>query len=507
MSKPDKKRRKSNRRESVHSPLSSHKRVGSALVSPASALEKLHLTSWRDDHAPEMLWAFLLASALERADYLQLFRKLVIWCKDNISEALGDTKEAGVWKQPDVIPDHTRLAALSIEELRQFLEPIVHSSKALEALTPLCALQCVPGIDRWRIALGINSTEIEWDRLADAVIPMLDHQSEVSTDVRWLKLVTCIAGGKLRFPESMRTHAEEILFFPDRGDLRSVRPSIRAGEMRMRRESPGEWIKKFWDTCYRGTACLDPTSRDDYPASDVGSLNLEDILNARLALTHVFHEMSTATPNAKLDGIIGMGLYALSLLHEMKWCRSDGLASGRFILRSLCEVLITAKYLGAQNDPQLWLTWRRFGNGQSKLAYLHAERHTDGVPEFIEIDALEAIANDDKWMEFQDIETGHWQKSNLREMAQKSDSKDVYDKYYQWTSTFVHGHWCATRDINFITCRNPLHRLHRIPRLVHRGSASALKDAIELSNLVLKEVEVALTLGENSVPRISMQSE
>ena len=90
-----------------------------------------------------------------------------------------------------------------------------------------------------------------------------------------------------------------------------------------------------------------------------------------------------------------------------------------------------------------------------------------------------------------EIDLGHWAGKNLRDLAEKSHTKDLYDKYYGWTSTFSHAHWCAVRDSNFMTCHNPLHRLHRIPRPYHRLLASVVRDAAALTNTTFELLEKA----------------
>ena len=99
------------------------------------------------------------------------------------------------------------------------------------------------------------------------------------------------------------------------------------------------------------------------------------------------------------------------------------------------------------------------------------------LPKFIDNKALEELVNEDVWEEFLSINIGHWEKSNLRKMSEEANVKDVYDKYYSWSSTFAHGHWCAVRDSVFDTCGNPLHRLHRIPRLSSKSLPDVVPDA------------------------------
>ena len=56
-----------------------------------------------------------------------------------------------------------------------------------------------------------------------------------------------------------------------------------------------------------------------------------------------------------------------------------------------------------------------------------------------------------------------------------------------WTSGFVHAHWGAVRDTNFVICRNPRqHRLHRIPRFI---ANSVEDDALSLINDMIARLD------------------
>jgi hypothetical protein len=130
-----------------------------------------------------------------------------------------------------------------------------------------------------------------------------------------------------------------------------------------------------------------------------------------------------------------------------------------------------------------------YGAGQAKLAFLKAQQLEKDLPTFIDEDALYQIANEDIWQEFLDIDIGHWARSNLRKLATDSGAKELYDRYYDWASAFVHAQWGAVRDTNFVTCHNPLHRFHRIPRLGHRRLSSVDTDVIALVNEMLTFLE------------------
>lgn len=148
----------------------------------------------------------------------------------------------------------------------------------------------------------------------------------------------------------------------------------------------------------------------------------------------------------KLDSAFGIVLYAIALTTEMAHAHSHVLPGGRIILRSLVELFITLRFLADKDDPTIWKQYRNYGSGQAKLAFLKNLRE-DHVPDFIDLKQLEEFANEDMWMEFQDIPLGAWANSDLRKMATEIGCKDVYDKYYSWASGFAHGHWICVLTI------------------------------------------------------------
>jgi hypothetical protein len=354
----------------------------------------------------------------------------------------------------------------------------------------LLLLDSLPGISRWRAVIGVDPSEQDWQTLAAAVVETLDHQSEKSTDVRWLKYVLKIVLGKMFFAPKMRERVEEIFAFPSKGDMRTVRPSIRAGEMMLRRNPPSAWIEGYWAELLNKTECFDSSGEFDYFNVAVPTLAHDAILDARHQLAQRFRAvMSTTRTDAKLDTAFGFVLYALSILEEIAAPPLSQLITGRIGLRSIAEVVITFSYLLRKNDATLWTAYRNFGSGQAKLAFLKLEQASGDIPEFVDQETLFQIANEDSWQEFVTLDFGHWANKNLRDLAIDSGTKDTYDRYYDWTSTFAHAHWCAVRDTNFVTCHNALHRLHRIPRPYHRILPTVVPDAIELVNVTFSLLE------------------
>jgi hypothetical protein len=153
-------------------------------------------------------------------------------------------------------------------------------------------------------------------------------------------------------------------------------------------------------------------------------------------------------------------------------------------LRTLSELVITLSYLVHKDSEDEWASFRRFGAGQAKLQSLKLAEAGDDTS-YVSADSLEALANEDMWEEFLPIELGHWANSDLRKLNMAADAKDIYDKFYAWTSTYAHGHWGAVRDSVFDCCGNPLHRLHRIPREAPKSPPDVIPDACQLVDMLL----------------------
>ena len=488
-----KKRRKARSPYADHliSGIGEHKRQGRKLSPPLAQLSMMTPSSWMDDHMPEMLWAVLLTGALNRRDYLICFRKIAAlsrgWFKKSeeeasVSEKAPDPKDGINWT---VVVDHTTLADISEDHFEQFISIVLKHPLGYAALRPLLLIGALPGFDRWKRRLDVQPSADDWETLAKAVAGVLDHQSEASTDIRWFKLIVATISGRLRYPSSMEERLDLLRFYPDKGDMRQVRPFIRSGEMMLRRSPPSAWINEFWTVAFENTVCIDPSS-DEYAFNET-VINPKPLYQARRQVVARFlMKMSAKRTDARLDSAFGLVLYALSIVEEIGFHRIQTRIVGRLALRALVEANVTLRYLLEKDNTELWMSYRVYGAGQAKLAFLKAQELEGDLPSFLDEHTLFAIANEDIWHEFLDIDVGHWANSNLRALALKSGAKDIYDKYYDWASAFVHGHWGAVRDTNFVTCHNPLHRLHRIPRLSQRGMNSVELDAIDLVNQMLE---------------------
>ncbi len=319
---------------------------------------------------------------------------------------------------------------------------------------------------------------------------VLWHQSQEATDCRWVRLLAMIMAGRMKLPNEEIT--KELLYYPDFGDQKKVRPSIRASEISFS-SVPDDtdskaWAEVFWSECWRKTPCLALLPKPEVPPIEVGTTasNIGEVWDE--LGNHFINTMTTTASDAKHDAVFGLAFYSLAILRELISLGNSQLIMSRLGLRSILECCITLKYLTAKDSKSLWETYRVYGSGQAKLTYLKL-KDLDEPPKFISLDALDSLANEDIWDEFLEIDLGHWENSTLRRLSTDAMAKGLYDHYYPWTSAFIHGHWGAIRDSVFDTCVNPLHRLHRFPRASCRLLPDVIADACRLIDDTLSSLD------------------
>ena len=465
------------------SSLENHPKSGKTLKSPISRLGNVHFSSWKDEFLPNILWAAVVAVTVSREEYLEIFRKIV----DNFAKLPNDERH---------FVTHNWLSKLSEAEFNSVMEPLKGTPGVLDGLAELRLIESLPDRDLWAKFLPELGPKNKGISLITAVSSAIDHQSQLATDIRWLKVMVAIKRGMIilgpdpRFAEKLK----EFEQFPNYGDMRKVRPSIRAMEMSCRQIESAEERPKaipksdpesFWIECRAKTECFTDRTYEKFSGNTKSLLDELTGISIEIA-DHIDSVAPNTNIDAKKDSSFGLVLFSIALLMEAASSKSHMLAGGRIMLRSIVEARITLSYLAKKNDPTIWLQHRNYGTGQAKLAFLKAVREDD-VPSFIKIEELHNLANEDTWMEFLDINVGAWEKMNLRQMSEFADCKDIYDKYYAWSSGYTHAHWASVRDTVFVTCLNPLHRFHRVPAPT-RQMPSILEDGCKLINGMIDDL-------------------
>lgn len=475
--------------------LSSLKINKKVIESPIKRLEKLHLQSWAHHGVCDVLWAALIRSNFDQEQSLNIFRDVI----------------SNIMKNPDryasTLLTHSTLAELPEVDFDHLFMQLIKNKSLNKILSPLLLIDCLPDRHHWIRHLQAEDQEQSWSLLADAVGTIFNHQSQEATDVRWLKPMSLIATKRSHYPEHLREIRDNIIQYPILGDMRSVRPSIRANEgaVRGHEEMNGKggisWAEIFWSECWEKTNCImiDP---DDHAQMIDGKNVVEQIYRLGQELQiHFIETLKTTSVDARHDGTFGIMFYLMQLTTYCILSRSSQTVAARLILRTALEYYITLAFLCKKDDATIWLQFRNYGSGQARLSFLKMSDQDEEVS-FISRETIESLASEDFWHEYLDIKLGSWSNKNLREMAIEAGVKSIYDRYYDALSGYVHGNWSSILHASFGLCGNPLHRFHRIPHPPRIFKDDATPDLVKILNLSL---DLITSLYSPFKPRIRIR--
>jgi len=482
-------------RKNNETKLSRHKRIKKELKPPFMQIPNLKPCSWIDERLPEMLWAVLVIGNVERTKALDFFRYI-----DGYVEKNRDCYDVTL----------TGISKFLVNKKEEFIKRAISWSDEIKiVLRPLLLFPNLPAADVWKTCLGQSEPKEDWSKLAEGVSKTIWHQSQEATDCRWIKILCQISGGQLHLPSSSSGTDDllkEITEYPNYGDLRKVRPSIRALEISFSPSSNNdysEWSKSFWQHCFDETGCLpvevvsEKNKKRQKEFTDetetARKYYFEETKNIRNKLIeHLLTTSKTSAIDSRHEGAFGIALFGLTLFIEIIFYRLPLSITGRGNLRMLVEAFIVFKYLlkKEKEEQDIWDDYRSYGSGQLKLIYLKLGELGEQISS-VDINELADLVNEDKWAEFVAINLGHWDSVNLRIISEEVGLKALYDKFYNYTSGYIHANWGAIRESVYQKCVNPLHRLHRVPTYNLPLLSSITSDAIEVTNYILESLSEA----------------
>lgn len=487
------KEKENNDKKKIESDLKDHKQFKKELIPPFLQIKGMTSFSWCYERLPELLWAILIVGDIERDIALNYFRYIAKFVEENPD--CSDITISGISKLP-------------IAKLKDFIKYFTNWSNKINILMrPMLLFPELPGISEWEEVLDKPEIDKDWKRIASGINKTYWHQSQEATDCRWIKALCRILGGKMHFPQSMESKVREIFEYPNYGDMRKVRPSIRALEMIPNLDEDEDklnWVNHFWEHSFKSTSCVFVENPEevikkrkkeiDVEIKEKGKYYFKEVENVRIKLIeHFFSTSETSTINSRYEGAFGLTLYGISLFLEIICYKLSFSITGRITLRALVETYITLAYLlkKEQDEPKVWDDYRIYGTGQIKLIYLKL-KEMEKKAGCVKIDKMEDIANEDKWLEFVPINLGHWESANLRKMSEEIGLKETYDKFYNYTSGFIHANWGGIRESVFEKCLNPLHRFHNIPTATNLSFLSNVTDdSLEILNNILECLSIA----------------
>jgi hypothetical protein len=301
------KQAKKERNKTSFSTLAQHNQAGRTLLPPILSYTNMALQSWANDRLPDMLWAALLLTS-DRDTALKVFRELAQYAADRRNDRLV-TFEAIT---------HSGIAAYPEQTQRELISIIAQADLSKGSLSSLLYFGSLPAKAAWASVLGTPVGEMDWGPLMVAVSRTLDHQSQDATDCRWAKVLFRVAAG--RWHPGSQEGTREILDYPNYGDVRKVRPTIRATEVALAGISgvKSDWPPSFWDACLKATACQ-PLSvgSEDAPFGQTGTTSKRVDEVYRELVAHCISSQSTSAVDAKHDTVFGTSLYCLTLVREL----------------------------------------------------------------------------------------------------------------------------------------------------------------------------------------------
>lgn len=470
-------KRKKKKAGKPYSGIAAHKKQKKVLVPPLMAIPRIKLTSWVNDRLPEMLWCALLIYGLGRDHALAVFRKAAALVRE-FSTVKGM-----------VDPTLSGFGSVEPEVREKYVSAICGDTETKNALRPLLLFEKLPAREHWTAIISQSTVPEDWECVKGAVSLVLNHQSQEATDCRWVRVLFHLLSGRLKLPTE--EHDRQILEYPTFGMPQEVRPTVRAQEGLITQTSEGcaPWPLFFWNQCLRDTPCEARHTMETDVSPRIASTRAQ-VREVREALAR--HEktcLTTTDVDAKHDAVFGLGAYSLAIIDELLWLGNSTSILGRLGLRTLLETYVTLSYLATVDDSQSWKTYRQYGYGQAKLAFLKLDDSTATSPTSVNTKILSQLANEDRWQEFVSINVGHWAERDLRKLSKKAGVKLDYDRFYPWTSAFTHGNWAAVRNSSFDLCINPVHRLHRILRPDTAILGDVVEDACELVDKTLAIID------------------
>jgi hypothetical protein len=469
------------------SKISEHKKEKKKLNTPLNNMGEWMFSSWINERLPDILWAALLVTHFHRANVFEVFAHVI---KKWLSIGIEDPTISGLTKYKESMVDEA-LGELFKNELVK------------ETLRPLLLFEKLPYFKIWEKNIGMEPDDKDIQRLKDTIAKTLNFHSNEATRCCWLKVSFQIETKKVNLVGKMNECIENIEKYQKMNEdeepegligSETDKSKYTKGLIRSLEQAPNDfgnknlnWPEDFWNACYLIDKCEETKITNDI-IGKVGT-TIELVGKAYNELIIAFYKTIDSTKiEPKRDSVFGFGFYSLSILRELMYLKNSSGIIGRMGLRSIVESYITLSYLNKIDEENLWKEYRNYGNGQAKLAFLKLYDKAN-IPDFVNIETLHELANEDRWQEFQDINFGSWAQKSLRKISEEANCKELYDIFYDWTSGYLHGHWAAVKDSVFTICNNPLHRFHRIPLQTHRSLEDILQDSCLIVDKILEIIE------------------
>ncbi len=431
--------------------------------------------SWAYGRMPEYLWIGLILKYFGRSNGLKKLYDIISF----LHELAPDLTTARM----------SQILKLSANVQKQFYSYIVSIGvkKALAPLTIFLTVTKAPAFSE-KLFCSELSVEERCDILIETMREIMDHQSNESTDIRFIALYFNILSGKVHLPKEQ---IKLLVSYPslnhDNEIMRVARPTVRSMEMMILTfEIPdSDYLQNFWRCISEMTECSIFAIKFPEENRDVTSY-MEKLHDIFIYLSELF---KSADPlDEKMNVLLGIATYSYKRLKEVYEHNLFNAISGRSCVRVLIEDYIMMKYLvkNEKSHDNIWRDYQSYGIGLYKLVLARYRENGSPIDSHFDEKYVEELVNEFIVEEFIDMDTNYFNKQNIRLKAESVDEKNLYGLYYDYDSSFEHGLWGAIRESSLLKCNNPAHKYHCIPDVEDKTRLkTVLPDCIMIMNKML----------------------
>ncbi|WP_167957291.1 DUF5677 domain-containing protein [Anaerosporobacter faecicola] len=436
-----------------HSKLSEHKFKKGKFTTPWNEILKdIGVdNSWCHNRLPEYLWIGLIFDHYGREEGLQKIYQ-ILQCMKNVDYGRILTRFSHILK-------------LSEKEQKILFRDIL-SIIPKKVLSPLTLIFTYSNYPVFATSFVEGSVEERKEVIITVLDKTMDHQSNCSTDIRFIIMYYLFIIGKLHMPKEQ---IDLLIKYPhlkhDDMEMRMIRPFIRSMEIGILsvEKVNNEYLNAFWERISEMTEC--ELYYLEFSSDDIKTdIYMEQVHEVYLYLSNLL--VKTSPLDNKMLVLLGIATYSYKRAKEVVEHTLFNSISGRSAVRVLVENYIMMKYLlkNEESHEDIWTQYQYYGIGLYKLIVARSreseERNTNS---HVNYQYLEALVNEYKMEEFIDMETSYFDKQGIREKAITVGEKDLYGLYYDYDSSYEHGLWGAIRESSLIKCKNPAHQYHCVP--------------------------------------------
>ena len=434
--------------------LKAHFRCRGVYVTPFNRLPNLYPVHWFQDWAPEYLWMGLIIRHLGRNEGMAN-----CWvCLKKIREING-----GV-----VRPEWSWILGLPEEIQKVFLAMVVHLC-GVDSLSPLT---CLYTLSKAPLFAQVFQTDHPLkNRIAtieETLKEMSDHQSPLSTDIRYIIVFCRCSGRQYSFEEGSPTFVA-LANYPKTDHQDPIMPfyatTIRSMETAMRTDKPinRAFVQTFWDDLYGLEDCHIATMK--FKKENEGAT--EFIAKIEQGLDYYRELLTSKGPlNAKDQVLFGLATFGFKRCKEVVEHDLYNTVSGRSDIRGLIEVYLTMVDLLKKEDkhPSIYEDFQLYGLGQFKVVVAAArESKEDLDSSHVFYPFLEGIVNEYRDEEFLNVDFRYFENERIRDKFNDCGKIDLYSLKYNYDSSYEHALWGAVRESSLLECTDAGHQYHQVP--------------------------------------------